>query len=538
MPAIAIAQINVTVGDLAGNIAKITAAYRNAVQAGADLVIFPEMCLTGYPPEDLILRPAFRKQAMQALDQLVALTQGSAAMLVGGLWQEGEAAYNAAFLLENGAVVHRQYKYNLPNYGVFDEKRVFTQGPLPEPVLWRGIKLGMLICEDIWTGNVARHLAARGAELLLVINASPYELHKNSQRMNITRKRVQETGLPLLYANLVGGQDELVFDGGSFVLSAGGEVQAQLPAFQEKIAVTQWRQEAGCLTCAPAHKEPELPEEASIYQAMVLGLKDYVEKNRFPGVVLGLSGGIDSAISAAVAVDALGASRVHAVMMPSPYTSQDSLEDAAKCAQALGITLDIIPISPAMLAFDEMLAPVFSGKERDVTEENIQSRLRGALLMAVSNKTGAMVLTTGNKSEMAVGYATLYGDMCGGYNVLKDIYKTDVYRVSKWRNTQSPVIAERIITKAPSAELRPNQTDQDSLPPYEVLDAILHCLVEQQLSVEETAAKGYDLATAQRVSQLLTRAEYKRRQAAPGVKISSMSFGRDRRYPLTSGWKP
>lgn len=530
---ITIAQANFTVGDLAGNAEIVARLHAQAAAAGADLLVLTEMAITGYPPEDLVLRKGFQQQAMQTAHDLAKRLPKAPAILLGGLWAEGDALYNAAFLLEGGKIAHTQYKHRLPNYGVFDEKRVFAKGELPQPVTFKGHKLGVMICEDMWSPDVAAHHAEQGAALLISINASPYEVDKTHQRIDVARHRVQETGLPLIYVNQVGGQDELVFDGQSMALSASDELRSMLPVFAESDVTLTWKGKdiAGGEIAKP------LNEEASIYAAMRLGLKDYVEKNRFPGVVLGLSGGIDSALTAAVAVDALGAERVRCVMMPSPYTSQESLDDAEHCAKLLGIRLDSLPITPAMEAFTSMLSPLFAGKAADTTEENIQSRIRGMLLMAVSNKEGALVLTTGNKSEMSVGYATLYGDMCGGYSVLKDLYKTTVYAVSRWRNSQGMVIPERVITKAPTAELKHNQTDQDTLPPYDMLDAILNALVEGQRSVEEIIAEGYDRATVTRVARMLYLAEYKRRQAPPGVKITGMAFGRDRRYPITSRWR-
>lgn len=526
---IAIAQFNFTVGDIAGNVSKIIAAYRRAMEEEADMVILPEMCITGYPPEDLVLRHSFQDVAMSAAEELAQSVNSGTALLCGGLWREGEKLYNTAFLMEGGKIIHRQYKHNLPNYGVFDEKRVFVAANVPSPALWRGMKLGILICEDMWSIDAAHALKIQGAELLLSINASPYETTKHAMRLKTARAAVGDTELPLIYVNQTGGQDELVFDGSSFVMNKNGELTALLKRFAEDFTVVTDPEVYGRM-------EAQKSVEEDIYNAMVMGLRDYVEKNCFPGVLLGLSGGIDSALTAAVAVDALGATHVHALMLPSPYTSQESLDDAAECARLLGIRFDTVPISPAMPVIGSMLSVLFAGKATDITEENIQSRLRGLTLMALSNKFGSMLLTTGNKSEMAAGYATLYGDMCGGFNVLKDLYKTEVYRVSHWRNGQGRVIPERILTKAPSAELRPNQTDQDSLPPYELLDAILQLLIEQRLSVSEIAEQGHERAVVEKVAKLLYRSEYKRRQAAPGVKITRMAFGRDRRYPLTSGW--
>lgn len=529
----ALAQGNFTVGDIAGNIAVILREHARAAKEKADMLVLSEMAITGYPPEDLVLREGFQQRAMEAVEELARRTREGPAVIVGGIWREGDALYNTVFVLDRGEIIHRQYKHHLPNYGVFDEKRVFVKGEAPLPFTWRGHRLGLLICEDMWNEDVVRQLKAKGAEILISVNASPYEIGKKRMRLEMARRRIQECELPLIYVNQVGGQDELVFDGQSFALSAQWEPLCILPAFTEAFTCLRW--EGGAL--ARGDITPPLSEEATIYGAMTLGLRDYVEKNRFPGVVLGLSGGIDSAITAAVAVDALGKERVRAVLMPSPYTSNESIEDATSCAKLLGIRLDTIAITDAMKTFEASLAPLFAGKKPDITEENIQSRIRGLLLMAISNKDGPLVLTTGNKSEMSVGYATLYGDMCGGYSVLKDVYKTTVYSVARWRNGKGRVMPERILTKAPSAELKPNQKDQDSLPPYDVLDAVLNALIEKQQSVEEIIGLGFERSTVERVAKLLYAAEYKRRQSPPGVKVTGMSFGRDRRYPITNRWR-
>ena len=544
---IALAQLNPIVGDVAGNLALLRRARADAARSGADIVLCSELVLSGYPPEDLVLKPAFQQACKQAVEDLAADTaDGGPAMLVGTPWLDGDKLLNSLLLLDGGKVAAARYKHELPNYGVFDEKRVFKAGPLQGPVNFRGVKLGLPICEDIWFCDVAECLAESGAEILLSPNGSPFEIDKLDQRMDVALARRNETGLPVIYVNQVGGQDELVFDGGSFVIDGGSRLRVQLPLFREAIETTHWRRTNEGWSCDPVLVSQEFSLLEKIYQAMMLGLKDYVTKNRFPGVLLGLSGGIDSALTAAVAVDALGADKVRAVMMPSPYTSRESLEDAEACAKALGIAYEVVSIEPAMKAFDAMLEKSFAGRQADTTEENIQSRARGLTLMAMSNKFGHMLLTTGNKSEMSVGYATLYGDMCGGYSVLKDIYKMTVFELSRWRNANHPldglgprgaVMPERVITKPPSAELKPNQTDQDSLPPYDVLDGILECLVEHEMTVDEIAAKGYDRATILRVWRMLDLAEYKRRQAPPGVKISSRAFGRDRRYPITNGFK-
>jgi NAD+ synthase len=533
---IALVQTNFTVGYIEGNIIRIKGLHSIAATANADLVVFSEMAVTGYPPEDLVLRKHFQKSAMKAIAELALITKDAPAIIIGGLWLEDDLLYNTVFLLSDGKIAHLQYKCHLPNYGVFDEKRVFIQGTLPKPCEWNGIKLGLLICEDMWQEDVATHLKNNGGELLISINASPYEIGKANARMQVAKARVQETALPLVYVNQIGGQDELVFDGQSFVLSAEGELSARLHSFQEDMAFVNFDKEEA-YTPQKALIQPIYSNEETIYRAMAVGLQDYVEKNSFKGVVLGMSGGIDSAISAAVATDALGHERVRLIMMPSPYTSHESIEDATECAKLLNLRLDTVNIEPGMKAFEAMLDKSFDKPLHPITLENIQPRLRGATLMAISNNEDLLLLTTGNKSEMSVGYATLYGDMCGGYNVLKDIYKTTVYKVAVWRNSVGRVIPERILTKAPSAELKPNQTDQDSLPPYDILDAILLRLVELQLSTDEIIAQGYASETVKKVAKLLYQAEYKRRQAPPGVKITGMSFGRDRRYPITNGWK-
>lgn len=530
----AIIQSNFTVGLISGNIGKISALYDIATVAGADLVILSEMAITGYPLEDLALRKGFQEAAMNAANQLALLTRNGPALLVGGIWAEEGAVYNTLFLMEGGKIIHRQYKYQLPNYGIFDEKRLFAAGKMPEPVLWHGINIGLLVCEDMWSPAVATHLKENGADILICVNASPYETDKNRTRITAAMERVRETGLPLVYVNQVGGQDELVFDGQSFVLSCEGETTAQLCSFAEDIELVKWHKDSGWIP-GNGRIEPVFDETEAIYRAMATGLSDFVSKNGFSGVMLGLSGGIDSALTAALAVDALGSQRVRAVMIPSPYTSQESIEDASECAAMLGIQLDTIPIEPAMQAFHAMLGN--SIKHKNIMEEDLQPRLRGATLMALSSEEGRLLLSTGNKSELSVGYTTLYGDMCGGYNVLKDIYKTTVYKIAKWRNLQQKIIPERIITRLPSAELRPNQADCDTLPPYDLLDAILLRLIERQLSVTEIVAQGYKLEVVETIAHMLYSAEYKRRQSPPGVKITGMSLGRDRRYPISNGWR-
>ncbi|WP_448202633.1 NAD+ synthase [Azospirillum sp. sgz302134] len=543
---IALAQLNPTVGNIPANIDRIRTARAEAAARGADLVACPELVVTGYPPEDLVLKPFFLDVVEKAVTELAAETgDGGPALLIGAPWRDQGRCYNAALLLDGGKIAATRFKVDLPNYGVFDEKRVFVPGPMPGPVNFRGVRLGVPICEDIWTPDVVETLAESGAEILIVPNGSPFDDGKHDQRIQLSVQRVTESGLPLIYVNQVGGQDELVFDGASFAIGADRSLVAQAPAFAEHLMLTRWERKDDVWTCAEAERIAPVDRLEAIYSALVLGLRDYVNKNRFPGVILGLSGGIDSALSAAIAVDALGADRVHGVMMPSPYTSQESLDDAAESAELLGCKLDTIPIVPAMEAFERMLLPAFAGRDPDITEENIQSRSRGITLMALSNKFGAMVLSTGNKSEMSVGYATLYGDMCGGYAVLKDVYKTTVYDISRWRNGSIPlgalgptgrVVPERVLTKAPTAELKPNQTDQDTLPPYDVLDDILECLVEKDLGVAEIVSRGHPPETVNKVWRMLHLAEYKRRQAPPGPKITKRIFNRDRRYPITNGF--
>ena len=542
---IAIAQVNPTVGDVAGNLAVVRQARNEAAALGADLVVYPELVLVGYPPEDLVLRPALVEAAAQALDALEAESADGPALIVNLPWREGGCLHNAAALVAHGQRQLR-LKHELPNYGVFDEKRVFAAGPLPQPVTFGDVRLGLPICEDVWFPTVAAHLKRLGADVLLVPNGSPFEVGKLHQRLALARERTGETGLPLVYVNQVGGQDELVFDGGSFVVNGDGTLARHLPLWRERVVLTRWKRNDGVLHCEGGEDWNEPPRLASVYSAMMLGLRDYVVKNRFPGVVLGMSGGIDSALTAAVAVDALGLERVRGVRLPSRFTSRESQDDAEESARLLGIRLDTVAIGSTVAAAEAALAEVFAGRPRDVTEENVQARVRGLLLMGLSNKFGEMLVTTGNKSEMSVGYATLYGDMCGGYSVLKDVYKTEVYALSRWRNENLPqgglgptgrVVPESSITKAPTAELRPNQTDQDSLPPYDVLDGILNGLVEEELSVDEIVAHGFPRETVRRVQHLLYMAEYKRRQAPPGVKITRKSFGRDRRYPITNGFR-
>ncbi len=518
---ITLSQLNPTVGDLVGNGKKILDVCSTHQKGG--LIVFPEMITTGYPTDDLVLNPYFMDRVEHHVQDIIEQSKSyNAALILPTPWRIKDKIYNAAHLIHDGEILHTVFKHHLPNYGVFDEKRIFTQGAIAEPYDFKGTKLGIMICEDMWFSDVAVNLKEHGAEMLIVPNGSPFQTDIHKMRLKQATDRVKETGLPLVYVNKIGGQDELVFDGGSFVMDQNGKVTHSLPTFEEAISASNLNTHA-----------LQKSDEQTIYNALILGLHDYVTKNNFLGVLIGLSGGIDSALSAAIAVDALGADRVHCVMMPSPFTSQDSLDDAAECARLLGITLDTISIEPAMKAFDEMLAKTINEKTAGTTFENIQSRARGMTLMALSNASGKMVLTTGNKSEMAVGYATLYGDMCGGFNALKDLYKGQVYALSKWRNSQSLVIPERIITKAPSAELKPDQTDQDSLPPYDVLDDILEHLIEKNTPPADIP---HDPKTVKRIWQMLDRNEYKRRQAPPGVKITTKAFGRNRRIPMTNGF--
>ena len=535
---IAFAQMNQRVGDLDGNAAAMLEMRRRA--EGADLLLCPELQLPGYPPEDLVLKPEFVRRTHECTDQLVEATvEPGPAMLIGTVIAEGSAVYNAFVLAQKGKVIGRTLKRELPNYGTFDEKRIFTPGPLPEPIEFMGVRIGVPICEDIWQEVVCAHLAEAGAEMLLVPNGSPYELDKDDKRYRLVRDRALQTSLPIAYLNRVGGQDELVFDGSSFVIHPDGERVVQFCDWDEALLITDWERTGEGWRCKTreSHILDAFPED--VYQAMVVGLRDYVGRNGFPGVILGLSGGIDSALSAAVAVDALGADKVLGVMLPSKYTSEESLEDARECARLLGCRHDVVSIAPAVAAVGETL-PDMSG----LAAENVQARLRMVALMALSNSGGQMLLTTGNKSEMSVGYATLYGDMAGGYSVLKDAYKTTVVALSRWRNANKPqgalgpdgpVMPARVITKPPSAELRPGQKDEDSLPPYSVLDRILEGLVDKELSVKEVAAAtGEDIALVADIETKMLRAEYKRRQAPPGVKIGNRNFGRDRRYPISN----
>lgn len=542
---ITLAQLNPTVGNIDGNLDQVRNAL--ASSAGADLLVTGELTVSGYPPEDLVLKPAFQRAIEQRVRAFAGETvDGKTSVLLGTPWRQDGRLYNAVLLIGEGEIQAVRFKHHLPNYGVFDEKRVFSAAETPPaPIPFKDVQLGVMICEDMWQPDVAGGLANNGADFLVVLNGSPFDVEKKTTRFDYARGRIQETGLALAYVNLVGGQDELVFDGDSFVMNRNGDLQVRACSWRSRLIDTVWQKGEAGWSCDSGGEMEVSGGMEDIYGAICLGLRDYVNKNGFPGILIGLSGGIDSALSAAVAVDAIGPERVHCVMMPSPYTSRESLDDAAEVARLLGCKLDTISIEPAMAAFDEMLSPAFQDEAPDTTEENVQARSRGITLMALSNKFGYMVLSTGNKSEMSVGYATLYGDMCGGYSVLKDIYKTTVFALSDWRNThfpetalgpKGPVMGRRVITKPPSAELKPDQKDEDSLPPYDQLDDILHGLIEEELSVTDIISRGHDAAIVDRVWRMLDRAEYKRRQAPPGVKISSRAFGKDRRYPITNGF--
>src|SRR5246127_2181083 len=549
---ITLAQLNPTVGDIEGNAGKARAARARGAADGADLVVLPELFIPGYPPEDLVLKPAFQAACRAAVETLARETaDGGPAMLIGSPWVEERFLYNACALLEGGRIAAMRYKANLPNYGVFDEKRLFARGPAAGPMTVKGVRVGVPICEDIWLEesseyeNVVECLAETGAEIIVVPNGSPYARDKTDIRLSIAVARVTESGLPLIYLNQVGGQDEVVYDGASFALNGDLSVAAQLPAFVENTTTLVWEKSGDEWRCS-GPVAPQLEGDAADYAACMLGLRDYVRKNGFPGVLLGISGGIDSALCAAIAVDALGKDAVRGVMLPYRFTAQVSIDDAAILAKALDIHYEVLPIAQAVEGFEGILAGTFKGLPRDITEENLQARTRGTLLMAISNKTGAMVVTTGNKSEMSVGYATLYGDMNGGFNPIKDIYKTEVFRLSSLRNAWKPdaalgpsgeVIPVNIITRPPTAELRENQTDQDSLPPYDILDAILERLVEREQPLAAIIAEGFDREVVTRIDRLLNIAEYKRRQAAPGVKVTRRNFGRDRRYPITNRFR-
>ncbi|MBY0408113.1 MAG: NAD+ synthase [Rickettsiales bacterium] len=535
--ALAMAQMNPIVGDLAGNLQRIQKFYETARARGADLVIFPELALVGYPPEDLVLMHGFRDRALLSLQELAGRTVHGPAMIVGTIWEDKGSVYNAAVLLDEGKIRHVQLKSVLPNYGVFDEKRVFSAGAGLGVVEWRGLRLAILVCEDVWETEAVAALAKQKPEMAVVINASPFEADKMAQRKGVVSAAVQKLKVPLVYVNMVGGQDELVFDGGSFAVGGDGMMKQRSRDFEEALDMVMVTKTPRGLQTEQGVEAPTYSPDEALWHALVLGLHDYVGKNGFPGVVLGLSGGIDSAVTAAVAVDALGKDAVKGVLLPSPYSSQESVEDALETAKLLGIETFTIPISEGMKTFEQSLGPAFgsAGWMDDVlVGGNLQARLRAVTLMAMSNKFGWMLMSTGNKSEIAVGYSTLYGDSCGGYNVLKDVYKTQVYALAYWRNRQGAAIPQRSITKAPSAELAPGQKDEDQLPPYETLDAILLRHIEERMSAEDIVADGYDLPTVTRVLKMVRMSEYKRRQGCPGVKVSSMLFGRERRYPLTN----
>jgi len=529
---IALAQLNFTVADIQANTAKIIAAAAEAREQQADVVVFPELCVTGYPPEDLLFRPDFIRQAQQAVDEIAEQLHGIA-VVIGYPQQHGQRLYNAAVVLRDGEIVAEYHKNALPNYGVFDEQRYFTAG---QQTCLFGIKdtqLALTVCEDIWQPGIIEKNRQAGADIILTLNASPFHAGKVHQREDIICRQLQSSSIPLVYVNQVGGQDELIFDGASFVADSNGEVVFRAAEFEEQLSVVEFVDQQPVKAEIAPHYQPVISE----YKALVLGIKDYVRKNGFQGAILGLSGGIDSALVLALAVDALGADKVEAVLMPSRYTQDMSIEDARLEAEALGVKHHTISIEPAVNAFGDMLAPLFAGSQKDTTEENIQARCRGVLLMAISNKQGKLLLTTGNKSEMSVGYATLYGDMAGGFAPLKDVYKLLVYRLAEYRNSLSPVIPERVITRPPSAELAPDQKDEDSLPAYAVLDPILALYIEQDRSAEEILAQGYRLEDVNRAIGLVDRNEYKRRQSPPGIRITPRAFGRDRRYPISSGYR-
>ncbi len=534
LPKIAIAQINVTVGDIAGNSKKILKAWQKANDDGSQLVVFPELCVTGYPPQDLILLPDFRKKAMQAVEEIATQTADGAALIIGCVWEDNGKIYNAALLIDGRKIIHIQPKTMLPNYGIFDEKRLFDAGNGVATIQWRGHKIAILICEDVWHESLVDTLKNQVIEAVFVINASPFEIGKYEQRLSVNKKAVSLIAAPLFYTNLIGGQDDIVFDGGSFALNSAGEIIFELPRFKEAVILCDEQASA---------QDPKDPTQQlgcsqdDVWSAMKLGLADYVHKNGFSKVLLGLSGGIDSAVTAACAVDALGEENVLGVLLPSPYSSKGSVEDALESAKLLGIKTRNIPITSGMKIFDELLTPEFEKTgwmEEPEIGGNLQARLRGVILMGLSNRYGSLLLSTGNKSEIAVGYSTLYGDSCGSYNVLKDIYKTEVYKLANWRNQQSQAISQNSINKAPSAELKPNQFDEDNLPPYDILDDILAKHIEGRLSAEEIIASGHEQRIVEKVLRLVRLSEYKRSQSCLGVKISPMLFGKDRRYPLTN----
>ncbi|MBB4076778.1 NAD+ synthase [Bartonella fuyuanensis] len=544
---VAVAQLNPVVGDIEGNFSLAVMAHQKAKEERADLVLFSELFISAYPPEDLVLKPAFIKACEEAVGKLAKITQEGPGIVIGLPLRRSGKIYNGVMLLDEGRISAESLKFDLPNYAEFDEKRLFSSGPRPRPIVYHGIKLGIVICEDIWNDFfLTTELKEKGAEIILVLNGSPYYRNKTFKRIDVVRTQALRSGVPIIYANQVGGQDELVFDGGSFALNGQGKKVFQMKHFERHIALSHWQKTATGWNCVSGPNERLLNGLAADYQACVLGLKDYVNKNGFKDVILGLSGGIDSALCTAMAVDAFGAERVRTIMMPYHYTSQESLKDAKECAKLLGCRYEIISIVQPVEVFLNSVAPIFLELPSNVTEENLQSRVRGTLLMALSNKFGSMVVTTSNKSEMAVGYATLYGDMNGGFNPLKDIYKMQVYALSEWRNKnhlqnlkgpEGIVIPSNILEKVPSAELRENQKDEDSLPPYPILDDILQSLVENDMSICDIVKRGYSREIVEKVEQLLYAAEYKRRQSAPGVKISYKNFGRDRRYPIVNRFR-
>ena len=534
---IALAQLNFLVGDVQGNASRlIDTAHRARVDHAADLIVFPELTLSGYPPEDLLLHRGMRLQIEAGLKQVRDEIK-DIGVILGYPEYSGKDIYNSAALIADGQILANHRKNELPNYKVFDEKRYFRSGTQPTVVSFKGYKIGILVCEDVWERDAAQLACSQGAEIIIVPNASPYEVFKQREREQIVRERISDVHVPFVYLNMIAGQDELIFDGNSFVMDAQGQVVMRAPAFAEETYVVEIERENGKVVPTPGAVAPEQSDVASIYDALVLGTRDYVNKHGFPGVVMGLSGGIDSALVLAIAVDALGADRVHAVMMPSRFTADMSVSDAAEEANWLGVQYSVIPIEGMFEATLEALKNEFAGTKPDTTEENIQSRCRMLLLMGISNKTGKMLLTTGNKSEMAVGYATLYGDMAGGFAPIKDCPKMLVYRLAAYRNTLGKAIPQRVIDRPPSAELRHEQKDSDSLPPYDVLDAILEAFIEEDLSVDEITARGFDRTTVGRVLDLVKRNEYKRRQAPPGVRVSRRAFGRDWRYPITNGYR-
>jgi len=534
---IALGQLNLLVGDVAGNAQTIrSAAERACDELSADLLVLPELTLSGYPPEDLLFHRGFRVAVEKGMET-VRGARSSCGVVLGFPEYAGSQIFNSAALFEGGTLRATHRKSCLPNYKVFDEKRYFKPGAQPTVVEFRGFRVGLLVCEDIWEPEPAQLARSAGAEMFVVLNASPFEIRKQANREDIVRRCVSDLKLPVIYVNMLGGQDELVFDGNSFVMDASGTVVMRAPPFEEGLYAVDFERVDGIARPIPGNVAPPLADVESVYRALVLGVRDYVGKHGFPGVVMGLSGGVDSALTLAIAVDALGRDRVHAVMMPSPYTSQMSLDDARAQAEGLGVKYSVLPIDDMMKAAERTLAGEFAGRAPDAAEENIQSRCRMVLLMGISNKTGKMLLTTGNKSEMAVGYATLYGDMAGGFAPIKDCSKLLVYRLSEYRNSLSTVIPRRVIDRPPSAELRPDQKDSDSLPPYEVLDPILEAFIEDDLSVDEICARGFDRPTVVRVLEMVKRNEYKRRQAPPGVRVSRRAFGRDWRYPITSGYR-